>query len=68
MSEPRFKAGDLIAGTVGLERPDLVALVLSHCTGSLPNNVWSAVYKVLVDDKLMNLNSLYVDCYFEKLV
>jgi len=61
----RFKPGDLITGTLSLDRPNIIALILSRTTGSYQ---YPAIYEVLVDENLMQLNCSYADCYFEKLV
>ena len=67
--KPRFKIGDIISGNIQLGHPDVTALILA-----LPEAVFDfsygkqeASYKVLIEDKVMNLNALYADQNFEKL-
>lgn len=68
--KPRFKIGDLISGSIDIGKPNIVALILSYCDcdrDDLSGYEGCAVYKVVVGGKLMNLQTVYVDHYFEKL-
>jgi len=67
--KPRFKIGDIITGQICVGDPDITALILAHSEAvfDFSYGKQEASYKVLIEEKVMNLNALYADQNFEKL-